>query len=65
MEGPLKGDLNRAGRLKLVSKVGSGKGSLLGEVAGEAAWSPGGQSPAGAGLGDGVGGTQSCRRGAG
>ena len=52
MEGPLKGDLNRAGRLKLDSKVGSGKGSLLGEVAGEAAWSPGGQSPAGAGLGD-------------
>ena len=40
-------------RLKLDSKIRSGKGNLLGEAAGEAAWSLGGHSPAGAGLGDG------------
>lgn len=51
MEGPIKGDLDRAGRLKLDSKVGSGKGSLLGEAAGVAAWSSGG--------------TESCSSGAG
>ena len=51
MEDPLKGEPDRAVRLKLDSKIRSRKGSLLGE----AAWSLGDTSPAGAGLGDGGG----------
>ena len=62
MEDPLKGELDRAVRLKLDSKIRGGKGSLLGEAAGEAAWSPGGTQSCGSWAGQRWqgGGTHSC-----